>query len=286
MSIRVDRQRRNLARYLLLAVYALLILVPIAYMALISLTQEDQIEFGPLFPQPIQWQNYITMWTTVHLQLYLENSLVVSSISAVLATALALGGAYVFARFRFPGRQIFGVSLIAVQTVPTIMLLLPIFIIYIILQNALHVKIVGTFLGLIITYLTFALPFAVWMLSSYFRGLPMELEEAGMVDGCSRFTVIVRIVLPLAVPAVIVTLIFSFLLAWNEVLFASALTNDATRTLGIGLQGYLAAGEAGGQVYWNQLMGASLVSSIPAVLLFLGVQRFIVQGLTHGAVRG
>ena len=86
----------------------------------------------------------------------------------------------------------------------------------------------------------------------------MELEEAGMVDGCSRFTVIVRIVLPLAVPAVIVTLIFSFLLAWNEVLFASALTNNATRTLGIGLQGYLAAGEAGGQVYWNQLMGASL----------------------------
>ena len=121
---------------------------------------------------------------------------------------------------------------------------------------------------------------------SYFRGLPTELEEAGLVDGCSRAQVLAHIVLPLAVPAVVVTLIFAFLLAWNEVLFASVLTNDATRTLGIGLQGYLASGEAGGQVYWNQLMGASLVSSIPAVVLFLAVQRFIVQGLTHGAVRG
>lgn len=263
-----------------------MILVPIAYMLLISLMRQDQIEFGPLIPSPFELDNYATMWVTVNLALYLRNSLVVSIVSAVLATILALGGAYVFARFRFPGRHLFGVSLIAVQTVPTIMLLLPLFIIYVILQNTLGVKIVGTLPGLIITYLTFALPFAVWMLSSYFRGLPPELEEAGLVNGCSRLDVIVRIVLPLAVPAVIVTLIFSFLLSWNEVLFASVLTNDATRTLGIGLQGYLATGEGGGEIYWNQLMGASLVSSIPAVLLFLGVQRFIVQGLTHGAVGG
>lgn len=286
MSVNASRRRQAVGRYVLLSIYAIIILVPIVYMLLISLTQQDQIEFGPLVPQVLEFKNYVTMWTTVHLALYLRNSLIVSTVSAVLATVLALGGAYVFARFRFPGRSLFGISLIAVQTLPTIMLLLPVFIIYIILQNALHVKIVGSYIGLIITYLTFSLPFAVWMLTSYFRGLPPELEEAGMVDGCSRFAVIVRIVLPLAVPAVIVTLIFSFLLSWNEVLFASVLTNQSTRTLGIGLQGYLAAGEAGGNVYWNELMGASLVSSIPAVLLFLGVQRFIVQGLTHGAVRG
>jgi ABC-type glycerol-3-phosphate transport system permease component len=286
MSIVRKRHRWTSARYILLTIYALLVLVPIAYMAIISLTREDQIEFGPLIPQKLAFENYVTMWTTVHLRLYLQNSLVVSVVSAVLATALALGGAYVFTRFRFPGRQAFGISLIAVQTVPTIMLLLPLFMIYVILQNALHLQIIGTLAGLIVTYLTFALPFAVWMLSSYFRGLPPELEEAGLVDGCSRFQVIAHIVLPLAVPAVIVTLIFSFLLSWNEVLFASVLTGSATRTLGIGLQGYLATGEAGGQVYWNQLMGASLVSSVPAVLLFLAVQRFIVQGLTHGAVRG
>lgn len=286
MSVQAARRRALIARYSLLALYSVVILVPVAYMLIISLTRQDQIEFGPLIPRTLDLSNYVTMWTTVHLVLFLRNSLVVSVASAALATVLALGGAYVFARFRFPGRQVFGVSLIAVQTVPTIMLLLPLFIIYVILQNTFHVKIVGTLGGLIVTYLTFALPFAIWMLSSYFRGLPRELEEAGLVDGCSRLGVILYIVLPLAVPAVIVTLIFSFLLSWNEVLFASVLTNEATRTLGIGLQGYLATGEAGGEVYWNQLMGASLVSSIPAVLLFLGVQRFIVQGLTHGAVRG
>lgn len=286
MSMRTHRRRARISRYVLLAIYSLVILIPIAYMLAISLTQEDQIEFGPLIPTTLEFDNYVTMWTTVHLSLYLENSLIVSIVSAVLATILALGGAYVFARFRFPGRAIFGVSLIAVQTIPTVMVLLPLFIIYVILQNALHVPIIGSLAGLIVTYLTFGLPFAIWMMASYFRGLPAELEEAGLVDGCSRFQVIAHIVLPLAVPAVVVTLIFSFLLSWNEVLFASVLTSDATRTLGIGLQGYLTTGEAGGQVYWNQLMGASLVSSIPAVLLFLGVQRFIVQGLTHGAVRG
>ncbi len=286
MSRRRSEVRRQILRYLLLAGYAVLVLAPVVYMLLISLTSEDQIEFGPLIPQPPDFSTYITMWQTVHLALYLRNSLGVSIASAILATTLALGGAYVFARFRFPGRGLFGISLIAVQTVPTIMLLLPLFIIYVIVQNALGVKIIGSLAGLVITYLTFALPFSVWMLSSYFRGLPAELEEAGLVDGCSRTQVLVHIVLPLAVPAVVVTLIFAFLLAWNEVLFASVLTNDTTRTLGIGLQGYLASGEAGGQVYWNQLMGASLVSSIPAIVLFLGVQRFIVQGLTHGAVRG
>lgn len=286
MSARRARRRTRIARYLLLALYSLIILIPIAYMLIISVTQEDQIQFGPLIPTHLELDNYVQMWTTVHLLRFLENSLIVSIASAVLATLLALGGAYVFARFRFPGRTIFGVSLIAVQTIPTIMLLLPLFIIYAILQNILHVKIIGSLPGLIITYLTFGLPFAIWMLASYLRGLPAELEEAGMVDGCSRLQVVAHIVLPLAVPAMIVTLIFTFLLAWNEVLFASVLTTDTTRTLGIGLQGYLTTSEAGGQVFWNQLMGASLVSSIPAVLLFLGVQRFIVQGLTHGAVRG
>ncbi|MGH2458355.1 MAG: carbohydrate ABC transporter permease [Chloroflexota bacterium] len=286
MNVRSARRRAGIARSLLLALYSLVIVIPIVYMLDISLTAEDQIEFGPLVPTTLDLENYVTMWTTVHLSLYLANSLIVSIASAVLATGLALGGAYVFARFRFPGRDIFGISLIAVQTIPTIMLLLPLFIIYVILQNALHVKIIGSLAGLIVTYLTFALPFAVWLLASYLRALPAELEEAGLVDGCSRFRVIVDIVLPLALPAIVVTLIFSFLLSWNEVLFASVLTSDATRTLGIGLQGYLTTGEAGGQVYWNQLMGASLVSSIPAAVLFLGVQRFIVQGLTHGAVRG
>ncbi|HEV7216838.1 MAG TPA: extracellular solute-binding protein, partial [Chloroflexota bacterium] len=108
----------------------------------------------------------------------------------------------------------------------------------------------------------------------------------GMVDGCSRLQLLRHIVAPLTIPGMIVAFIFSFLLSWNEVLFASVLTSSQTKTLGVGLPGYLASGEAGGQVFWNQLMGASIVSAIPAIVLFLLVQRFIVSGLTPGAVKG
>ncbi len=160
------------------------------------------------------------------------------------------------------------------------------FIIYVVLQNATHLQLIGTYQGLVLTYLTFALPFSIWMLAGYIDGLPRELEEAGMVDGCSRLQLLRYIVAPLTIPGMIVAFIFSFLLSWNEVLFASVLTSSATKTLGVGLPGYLASGEAGGQVFWNQLMGASIVSAVPAVVLFLLVQRFIVSGLTHGAVKG
>ncbi|MCL4544738.1 MAG: ABC transporter permease subunit [Chloroflexi bacterium] len=273
-------------RIVLLALYTLIVVIPLLYMLSISVTQESAIESGSFLPKVLDFSAWHDMWISVNLALYLRNSLVVSTATALLATMFALGGAYVFARFRFRGRTLFGGMLVGVQTVPAQMLLLPVFIIFVIIQNALHVRLIGTYQGLVLTYLTFALPFSIWMLASYISGLPLELEEAGLVDGCSRLSLLRHIVLPLTVPGMVVAFIFSFLLSWNEVLFASVLTSSATKTLGVGLPGYLAAGEAGGAVFWNQLMGASIVSALPAVVLFLLVQRFIVTGLTHGAVKG
>jgi ABC-type glycerol-3-phosphate transport system permease component len=274
LSRHAGRRLSGGVRAVLLAAYSLFVLIPILYMLSISVTHETEIESGSLVPK------------VVNLALYLRNSLIVSLATALLATVFALGGAYVFSRFRFRGRGLFGGMLVGVQTIPAQMLLLPVFIIYVVLQNTAHVPLIGTYQGLVLTYLTFALPFSIWMLAGYISGLPLELEEAGMVDGCSRLQLLRHIVIPLTIPGMIVAFIFSFLLSWNEVLFASVLTSSATKTLGVGLPGYLAAGEAGGQVFWNQLMGASIVSAIPAVALFLLVQRFIVGGLTHGAVKG
>jgi ABC-type glycerol-3-phosphate transport system permease component len=134
--------------------------------------------------------------------------------------------------------------------------------------------------------MTFALPFATWLLLSYFGNIPLDLEEAALVDGATRYQVLTRVVLPLLLPGLVVAFVFSFLLAWSDVLFASVLTVENTRTLAVGLQAYTAAGESGAPVYWGQLMAASLMSEVPIVAIFLVVQRYIVSGLTGGAVKG
>ncbi len=139
----------------------------------------------------------------------------------------------------------------------------------------------GSYLGLIITYLTFSLPFAIWMLAGYFDSLPKGLEEAAGIDGASPLGTLVRIIIPISMPGIIAVAIYSFMTAWNELLFASILTTENTRTLAVGLQGYATQSS----VYWNQLMAASIVVSIPVVIGFLALQKYIVQGLTSGAVK-
>lgn len=274
-------------RYLLLSPFILFILVPLLYMILISLSRESDIEGGAsIIPKVLDASNYSQMWQTVDLALYIRNSLIISVSTAAIATILATGAAYVLARFRFRGNGMLRMSLITLQTVPSIMLLLPLFILYITLQNILHVILVGRFPTIILTYMTFALPFAIWLMLSYMAGIALELEEAALIDGASRIGVLRYIILPLALPGMVVTFVFSFLPSWGDVLFASVLTTTDTRTVAVGLQQYIASGESGGTLYWNQLIAASLISSIPIVVLFLVFQRFITTGLTAGALKG
>jgi multiple sugar transport system permease protein len=271
-------------RYLVALVYVVFVLAPFLYMALIALQTDAAAGAGDIVPAQPQWGNFGRIWETVDLGLYLRNSLIVSAATGAIASLLALGAAYVVARFRFPFRGTFRISLLATQTVPGILLLLPLFVIYIIIQHSIQVRIVGTYWGLVLTYMTFALPFAIWLLSVYIRSLPVELEEQAMVDGANRFQVIRHVTLPLAVPGIVVTFVFSFLLSWNDILFASVLTSPETKTLGPGLQYYVS--ESFSIPYWNLLMAASLVVAVPAMVLFLVVQRYIVTGLAAGSVKG
>lgn len=271
-------------RYGLAAAYLVFVLAPFLYMALIALQTDAAAGVGDLIPTQPQWNNFGRIWQTVDLGLYLRNSLIVSTSTGAAASLLALGAAYVVARFRFPFRGVFRTSLLATQTVPGILLLLPLFVIYIIIQRATEFRIVGTYWGLVLTYMTFALPFAIWLLSVYVKSLPVELEEQAMVDGANRFQVIRHVTLPLAVPGIVVTFVFSFLLAWNDILFASVLTSPETKTLGPGLQFFVS--ESFSIPYWNLLMAASLVVAVPAMILFLVVQRYIVAGLAAGSIKG
>jgi ABC-type glycerol-3-phosphate transport system permease component len=271
-------------RYVVALAYLAFVLAPFFYMGLVALQTDSGAGSGDFLPSQPQWVNFTRIWQAVDLGLYLRNSLVVSTSTGVVSSLLALGAAYVVARFRFPFRNVFRISLLATQTVPGILLLLPLFVIYIIIQHSIELRIVGTYWGLVLTYMTFALPFAIWLLSVYVKSLPVELEEQAMVDGANRFQVIRHVTLPLAIPGIMVTFVFSFLLAWNDILFASVLTNPDTKTLGPGLQYYVS--DSFSIPYWNLLMAASLVVAVPAMILFLVVQRYIVTGLAAGSLKG
>ena len=165
---------------------------------------------------------------------------------------------------------------------PGILFLLPLFLIYVNLERALGIQLYGSYAGLIITYLTFALPFSIWMLVGYFDSIPRELEQAAMVDGTTALGALFRVLVPVSMPDIVAVAIFAFITAWGEVLFASVLTDDATRTLAVGLRNYAIQSN----VYWNQLMAAAIVVCIPVVAGFLALQRYLVQGIAAGGVKG
>ncbi|MBO0901460.1 carbohydrate ABC transporter permease [Cellulomonas sp. zg-ZUI222] len=232
---------------------------------------------------PTTWtfQPFVDMWTTVPLARYFVNSLIVSSAATLASLAIAIFASYAVSRYRFRGRTAFTTTVLSTQMFPGVLFLLPLFIIFVNIEQQTGFQFVGTRIGLIITYLTFSLPFSIWMLSGYLDNIPQELDEAARVDGCSPIGALFRVVLPAARPGVIAVAIYAFMTAWGEVLFASVMTTEANRTLAVGIRQY----STQTNVYWNEIMAASLVVSIPVVIGFLLLQRQFVAGLTAGAVK-
>jgi multiple sugar transport system permease protein len=194
---------------------------------------------------------------------------------------VAIFAAYAVSRYRFRGKRIFTITVLSTQMFPGILFLLPLFLIFVNIGNTTGIALYGSRAGLIITYLTFSLPFSIWMLAGYMESIPRGLDEAAMVDGCGPLGALFRVVIPAAVPGIVAVAVYAFMTAWSEVLFASVMTNDTTRTLAVGLRGYSTQYD----VYWNQVMAASLVVSVPVVAGFLLLQRYLVTGLTAGAVK-
>ena len=268
---------------IILAIFAL---VPIFYAILLSITPDEQVGNDTLIPTRWAFDNYIQMWNTVSLAQGLFNSLFISIVASIIAVVVAVGAGYVLSRFKFRGRLVYLYSLIGLQTVPNVMLLLPLFVLFASTQAALHLRLVGTYQAVIITYLTFALPFATWLMLSYFESIPIDLEEAALVDGATRLKALWMVIVPITLPGIIVALVFSFLTGWNDVLFASVLTSPETRTVAVQLQAFSSAQEGGTLPLYGQLMGASIVSALPVVVLYMIFQRYLVGGLTAGGVKG
>ncbi|MGC4790937.1 carbohydrate ABC transporter permease [Micromonospora sp. DT178] len=270
------------ARRIVLTLLALFVLVPL-YVMLSSALKPLQDVQGSFtwWPRRPTAQAFVDMWSTVPLGRYLVNSLVVSTVAAVFSVTVAIFAAYAVSRYRFRGRGLFSVTVLSTQMFPGILFLLPLFLIYVNLGTATGIQLYASRTGLIITYLTFSLPFSIWMLVGYFDSIPRGLDEAAQVDGAGPLRTLFRVILPTAVPGVVAVAVYAFMTAWGEVLFASVMTDEGSRTLAVGLQGY----STQFNVYWNQVMAASLVVSVPVVAGFLALQRYFVAGLTAGAVR-
>ncbi|MCW2858788.1 MAG: transporter [Actinoallomurus sp.] len=232
-------------------------------------------------PSHVTFQPFVDMWHTVPLGRYFMNSLIVSVSATVCSVLIAIITGYAVSRYKFRGRGTFMTVVLSTQMFPGILFLLPLFLIFVNIDRYTGIVLYGSRLGLTITYLTFALPFSIWLIAGYFDTIPRELDEAARVDGAGPIRTLIRVLLPVAAPGIVAVAIYAFMTAWGEVLFASVLTDESTRTLAVGLRGY--ANQS--NVYWNQVMAASLVISLPVVIGFLGLQRFLVHGLTAGAVK-
>jgi multiple sugar transport system permease protein len=270
-------------RYVVVTVLGVFTVVPFYVMVTSALKPlgDVQGEFR-WWPSHPTLRPFVDIWSTVPLARYFVNSLIVCTVSTVLSVVIAIFAAYAVSRYRFRGRRLFTGTVLSTQMFPGILFLLPLFLIFVNIDKTLGFTLLyQTRVGLTITYMTFSLPFSIWMLASYLDGIPRDLDEAARVDGTSAMGALFRIVLPAARPGVIAVAVYSFMTSWGEILFASQMTNDSTKTLSIGLQSY----STQINVYWNQVMAASLVVSVPVVIGFLLLQKYLVAGLTSGAVK-
>ncbi|GLJ62453.1 MULTISPECIES: carbohydrate ABC transporter permease [Microbacterium] len=251
---------------------------PVLWMLSSSFKSNTEIfELPPrLITDSFSLDAYVAILTTPETVRFFLNSYIVAGAVTLLTLVVAIQAAYAFSRFEFRGKRVLNVVIISVQAVPPITLLIPYFGLVVAL------KLYNTYPGLILTYMVFTLPYAIIMMTGYFNTLPRELDEAVRMDGAGSLTALWRILVPISVPGIVSVGIYTFMIAWNEYLFALTLTRTTDmRTVPIGIQ--LLMGQHSYE--WNQIMAMSILGSIPVLILFLVLQRFFISGLTAGSVK-
>jgi multiple sugar transport system permease protein len=278
----VAGERSGVQRLLLiyggLALLAAWVLVPFAWMVMSSVKTAEEVTRVPIgyLPEHATLDNYAVLLAVSSFPRQFMNSALVSIVTAILSVALAAFAGYGLSRFRFAGAGLIETFVLVTQMFPGVLLIVP----YSVIISQLGLF--NTYPALIIAYTSFALPFSTWMLKGFFESIPRELDEAAMVDGCSRLRAFVAVIVPVSLPGIVATIIFSFILAWNEFLFALVLTRtESMYPVTVGIASFV------GQ-YWiscEMIMAASVVATVPTVILYMLLEKYLVQGLTAGAVK-
>lgn len=291
MSRRARRALELVLVYAAVAVVLLVVLIPYGWMVSGSFKTTLELQSADVtrpgleptwIPRSPTLENYLNVNNTVPMLRYFKNSLIISTGTMVVSTFLALLAAFALSRFQFPGKGPYVVSVLATQVLPGILFLIPYFAMFLWVDRTWGIRLQNTYHGMIFTYTSFSLPFAIVMLRSYIDSIPREIDEQARIDGCSHLGVLFRMVLPLSAPSIAAVGIYAFIMAWNELLFASVLTGTDTRTVAVGLLEYITTQQA----RWGGMMAASVVVSIPVMILFTLIQRQIVEGLVAGATKG
>jgi ABC-type glycerol-3-phosphate transport system permease component len=268
----------RVASYGVLLTMTFLIIVPVLWMISTSLKSEDAIWDTPIeiIPSEPTLHNFKNLWSTHPFLQYLENSLIVVCSSTLISVAISTFAGYGISRFKFRGRGVYMSFLLATQLFPSIMLLIPYYKIFMTLG------LIDNISALVITYVSFTIPFCTWMMRGYFAGISKDLDQAASIDGAGRIRVFTSVILPIAWPGVAATAIYAFIAGWNEYLFAMAFINtDTHKTVSLGIGQLI--GEY--RILWGELMAGALYALIPMAVIFIFFNRYLVSGLSAGAVK-
>jgi len=274
-------RRSPLTRFLTVEIPILLVILfalgPYVWMILTSIKPDAELTRAPItyLPGTSTLDHYRTLLGRTSFGGNLVNSLIVALGTVALGLSVSVPAAYAFSRFRFAGRNYLLIQFLTINMIPVVLLIIPLFV----LMRKL--MLLDTHAGIVLGHATFAIPFSVWMMTSYFNALPRELDEAATMDGATRMQTLLKVILPLAMPGIVTTGIYIFVSSWNEYLFAMMLSGQNVRTVTVALQLFI--GEF--TVQWGLLTAGGTLVAIPVTILFLIVQKRLVGGLTAGAVK-
>ncbi len=262
-----------------LVVFMVWTLAPFYWMIITSVKPYEEIygTTATLWPQAPTLESYrVLFWDTPYL-IFFRNSMIVALATTFCSLIFASLGAYAIARLDFPGRKLLARGMVYGYLVPQSLLFIPLFAIMV------NAGLNNTLQGLVLAYLGFTIPFCTWLLMGYFLSIPVELEEAALVDGCTRLGVLFRIILPISLPALAVVAFFSFTLAWNEFLYVQVFNNDVdVKTIPAGITDFIVEDV----FFWGPIMASTFLSAIPPLIVYFIFQRWLITGLTMGAVKG
>ena len=277
-SLKKKKILSGIGTYAVLLVMAVIVLIPILWMVSTSVKLESEtITIPPQWiPDHPTLESYKRLWSEYPFAVYFKNSIIISLGAVILSVGFSCLAGYGVTRFRFRGKQSFLTFLLVTQMFPSIMMLIP----YYKVLSTYQLK--DTYLGMILVYISFTIPFCSWMMVGFFKTIPLELDEAAIIDGCSRWRAFRQIVLPMTLPGISSSAIYAFITAWNEYMFAQILINNPelkTVPLGIAeLNGFY-------KILWNDMMAASVIASLPLIILFVFLQKYFISGLTAAAVK-
>jgi len=279
--MRLSKREKLVFNHLSIIPFLLFALFPLYWMIVTSFKKNSELYNLSSIPfwieKGVTFDHYLYLFEKTDFLIWLMNTVIVSLLPTLIALCVSLPAAYALARLKFRGAELCGTAIFAVYLMPPALLFIPL------VKVVSFLKLSNTLWSLIITFPTFMIPFSTWMLSAYFRTLPREIEESALIDGCTRLQMIRKIVVPLSIPGVITCSFFSFLLAWENLIYVVTFVSSSSRkTISAGVVTELIRGDV---FYWGSLMAGVVIASIPVVIAFVFLMDYYVSGLTAGATK-